>query len=50
MATKEVKQNLEQYSVIVVAGATIAVAIWEHGGRKLKRGSAANLRSACFLI
>ena len=29
MATKEVKQNIEQYSAVVVAGATIAVAILE---------------------
>ena len=50
MAAKEVKHNREQCSVVTIVRATSAVAIWEHGGRKLKRGSAANLRSACFLI
>ena len=38
MATKEVKQNLEQYSVIAFAGATIAVAILEQRQRKLSAG------------
>ena len=38
MATKEVKQNLEQCSVIVVAGATIAVVILEQQWRKLSAG------------
>ncbi|GAY68308.1 hypothetical protein CUMW_263130 [Citrus unshiu] len=37
-ATKEVKRNREQCSVIVVAGATIAVAILEQQGRKLSAG------------
>ena len=30
MASKEVKHNREQCSVVVVVRATIAVAIWEH--------------------
>ena len=50
MAAKEVKYNREQCSVVADVRATSAVAIWEHGGRKLKRGSAADLWSACFLI
>ena len=50
MAAKEVKHNREQCSVVPVVRATSVLAMWEHGGRKLKRGSAANLRSACFLI
>ena len=38
MATKEVKQNLEQCSVIAVAGATIVVAVLEQGQRKPSAG------------
>ena len=38
MATKEVKQNLEQCSVTVVDGATIALAILEQRWRKLSAG------------
>ena len=38
MATKKVKHNLEQYSVIAVAGATITVAIIEQWWRKLSAG------------
>ena len=36
MAIKELKQNLEQCSVVVVAGATIAVAILEQRQRKFR--------------
>ena len=43
MATKEVKHNREQCSVVAVVRATSTVAIWEHWGRKLKCGSAAEL-------
>ena len=50
MAVKEVKHNQEQCSVVAAVRATSAVAIWEHGGRKLKRVSDADLQSACFLI
>ena len=38
MAIKEVKQNLEQFRVIAVAGATITVAILEQRQRKLSAG------------
>ena len=50
MSAKEVKHNREQCSVVTVVRATSVVAIWEHEGRKLKRESPADLRSACFLI
>ena len=38
MATKEEKQNLKQWRAVVVAGATIAVAILEQRQRKLSAG------------
>ena len=38
MAIKELKQNLEQCSVVAVAGATIAVAILEQRQRKFSAG------------
>ena len=50
MAAKEVKHNREQCNAATIVRATSVVAIWEHGGRKLKRGSAAKLQFACFLI
>ena len=50
MAAKKVKYNREQCSVAAIVRATSAIAIWEHWERKLKRGSAAKLQSACFLI
>ncbi|KAH9724853.1 hypothetical protein KPL70_007635 [Citrus sinensis] len=39
MVAKEVKYNQEQCSVVTIVRATSAVAIWEHGGRKLKHGT-----------
>ena len=42
MATKEVKHNREQCSIIAITEATIAVAILEHRRRKLSSGQLQN--------
>ena len=50
MATKEVKHNREYCSVVADVRATSDVAIWQQCGRKLRRGSVAESRFACFVI